>query len=590
MAIRRGMMTAGTATGLSETAAGWKAVLIEMLVGIWDAVARFPITALAILIFAVDANLLLTDSHGFWGGNEDLLEPLFAMAAASLAATLACEAEGANAVFRHGAALVAGLAAFAIAWWDKSFALSYWPFAAALVGLIFVAPIAGRHSGAACWLFGTRLVFAIFLSLLALLLFAGGISAILASLTYLFGFPVPRQAYEHVWTATGLLAAPLFGLGRIPRDFDSELHADEAKFAALGMRALGEFVAAPLLLTYAAILHLYALKILLTGDVPPGQIGWLVLAYGFCVFAALIVCHPFLHSRRPPTRLFVKLWPFTLPVPLILLFYALGVRVHAYGLTPQRFLLGLFAAAVIAILILQLSRRIRGDIRLLAALPALVLLIGSFGPQGAVATSIRNQAARFTEAVKIQPLDNKHNEVALSALRFLAAHDAVARVAPLAVAANPPKTGFGLFDRVADAYGIRQHSTGNRPNDSFSLTVNRAAGIASAGFDMVVPDLQLTLYNSNGKTVDLPSGKILTFALAGDAVTVSDGEMETRLPLDTAQLAAVVSARGKQPRPLTVTDGRHTVRLLPRYLYGETRPALQLKSFMGAVLLRQAEW
>jgi hypothetical protein len=582
------MMTTGTATGLSETASGWKAVLIEMLTGIWDAVARFPVTALAIFVFAVDANLLLTDSHGFWGGNEDLLEPLFAMTAASLAATLACEARGANIAVRYGTALVAGLAAFAIAWWDMLFALSYWPFAASLVALIFVAPVAGRHSGVASWLFGTRLVFAIFLSLLALLLFAGGISAILASLTYLFGFPVPHQAYEHVWTATGLLAAPLFGLGRIPREFDSEPYADEAKFTALGMRALGEFVAAPLLLTYAAILHLYALKILLTGDVPRGQIGWLVLAYGFCVFAALIVCHPFLHSRRAPTRLFMNLWPFTLPVPLTLLVYALAVRVHAYGLTPERFLLGLFAAAVAIILILQLSRRMRGDIRLLAALPALLLLVGSFGPQGAIATSIRNQAARFTEAVKARPLDDRRNAAALSALGFLAAHNAVLRVAPPAVAANPPKTG--LFDRVVDAYGIRQQPAGKGSAGNFSLTSDQAAGIASAGFDMVVPDLQLTLYNSSGKTVDLPSGKALTFALAGDAITVSDGKVETRLPLDTAQLAAVVSARGKQPRPLTVTDGRHTVRLLPRYLYGETRPALRLKSFMGAVLLRQAEW
>ncbi|TAN00808.1 MAG: DUF4153 domain-containing protein [Rhizobiaceae bacterium] len=584
------MMTAGTATHLSETASGWKAVLIEMLAGIWDAVARFPVTSLTVLLFAVDANLLLTDSRGFWGGNEDLLQPFFAASAASLAGTLACEAKAGSLVLRHAAALVTGLAAFAISWWDRAFALSYWPFAAALVGLVFVAPVAGRHSGSACWYFGVRLVFAIFLSLLALLLFAGGISAILASLTYLFGIPVPDKAYEHVWAATGLLAAPLFGLGRIPREFDSEPQADDARFTALGMRALGDFVAAPLLLVYAAILHLYAAKVLLTGEVPRGQIGWLVLAYGFCILAALIVIHPFLRSTRAPTRLFVKLWPLTVPVPLVLLFYALWVRIHAYGLTPERFLLGLFAVTVTVILLLQLFRKTRGDIRFLATLPAIVLLIGSFGPQGAVAMSIRNQAARFIHAVKTLPLDDRRNAIALSALRFLAGQGAILRVAPRDIAASASKTDFGLFDKVADTYGIRREPVARAPDGGFSLVLSQAAAVPSAGFDLVVPDLQLVRNARSGKTVDLPSGKSLTFALADDAIIVSDGKMEMRLMLDAAQMQASVSAPGKQPPPLTATDGTHTIRLLPRYLSGSMKPALRLNSFVGAVLLRQSEW
>jgi hypothetical protein len=584
------MMTTGSAAGMRGTVSGWKAALAEMAAGTWDAVARFPVTALAILAFAVDANLLLSDFRAFWGGDDDLLQPLFAAAAASLAATLACEARGAGFVLRHGTALAAGLAAFAMAWWDKACALSYWPFAASLVALVFAAPITGRHSGAACWLFGVKLVFAIFLSLLALLLFAGGISAILASLTYLFGIPVPDRAYEHVWAATGLLAAPLFGLGRIPREFQSEPHADEAAFTALGMRALGDFVAAPLLLAYAVILHLYAAKIVLTGDVPRGQIGWLVLAFGFCVFAALIVIHPFLRSTRAPTRLFVKLWPLTLPVPLALLIYALGIRVHAYGLTPERFLLGLFAATAAAILLSQLFRKARGDIRLLAGLPAIVLLIGSFGPQGAIATSIRNQTARFVQAVKVRPLDDRRNAIALSALRFLAGRDAILRVAPPAMAENPPKSAFRLFDQVADAYGIRREPRVHSVNGGFSLTSGRQEAFPSVGFDLIIPDLQLVQHSRSAKAVALPSGLALTFSLAANAIIVSNGKAEIRFPLDTGRLEAMVSAQEKSLQPLTLVNGGHTIRLVPRYLSGSTKPALQLNSFLGVVLLRQSEW
>src|SRR5690606_31284962 len=92
-----------------------------------------------------------------------------------------------------------------------------WTFAAALVGLVIVAPYLARGTGSALWLFAVRLAFAIVLAGLALFLFAGGISAIFASLTYLFGIEVPTNLYLHVWAITGLLAAPLSGLGQIPR-------------------------------------------------------------------------------------------------------------------------------------------------------------------------------------------------------------------------------------------------------------------------------------------------------------------------------------------------------------------------------------
>ena len=69
--------------------------------------------------------------------------------------------------------------------------------------------------------------------------------------TPFFGVAVPHRAYEHVWAATGLLAAPLFGLGRIPADLDAEPGVDSRKFMALGMKALGDYVAPPLILVYA---------------------------------------------------------------------------------------------------------------------------------------------------------------------------------------------------------------------------------------------------------------------------------------------------------------------------------------------------
>jgi hypothetical protein len=573
---------------------GWRAVAVEMLDGARDAVLRFPITAIALLALAINANLLITDIRGFWGGDDDLMLPLFAAASASLAASIVLEARHAPAPLRHGAALLAGLAAFAIGCWDTFSGLEHWSYAIALCGLMLVAPALGGRSGEAFWLFMVRFAFAVLVSLLALFLFAGGISAILASLTYLFGIDVPQDAYEHVWAVTGLLAAPLFGLGRIPADLNDEPGVDTRKFMALGMKALGDYVAAPLILVYALVLHAYALKIVLTGDVPRGQIGWLVLAFGLSIFAALIVIHPFLSAARAPTRLFLKLWPFILPVPLVLLGFALWLRVGDYGWTPERYLLGLFGITVAVTLLLQIPRSTRGDIRILAGLPTIALFLASFGPQGEVATSVRSQEARFREAVRVKPVDEARNRQALAALGFLQRHDAIGRVAPEGIAkagANgEPKTESTLYNEIADAYGLDRSWRHGLNDRYFSKSFNQPVAMPIEGFDIVIPNLRILGKPSAPTAVKLPDGTTLTFAMQGGEVLVTAGSETATFKFDDPAVREFVDSRDETARPLKLSDGRRTMMMLPETAYGDLKPKLNLRSLTGTLFLREADW
>lgn len=568
-----------------EAVSGWRAAAREMLQGARDAVLRFPATTLALLALALDVNLLIADFRGAWSGNDALILPLFAAAAASLAVSIASEAAGLGTLPRHILAAAAGFAAFAIGYWDRVSGVSIWFFAAALTGLVLVAPAAAGRTGAACWLFAMRLFFALLLAFVALLLFAGGLSAILASLTYLFGLDLPGEAYGHVWAATGLFAAPLFALGRIPDAFDAEPRPEAAGFMNFGMRALGDFVAAPLLLVYALILHAYALKIVLTRDVPEGQIGWLVLAFGLCVFGSLILVHPFLGKARAPMRLLSAFWPFLLPVPLALLFYALGLRVGLYGLTPERYLLGLFGITATLLVLLQLPRRTRGDLRLLAGLPVLALLFGSFGPQGAMMGSVRNQAARFRDAVAVKPLDAEKNERALSALRFLEAHGATDRVAPMSVKAGAtPKAD--LFGEVVKAYGL---DTQAPLGTAFTRSFNQPAALSSEGFDIVVPQLRLFDNPKEEQAITLPSGRTLTFRLEQGAIVVSAGE-PLRFPIGTAELRAIAAGTVNVSLPVRLTSGDRVLLIVPEFVYGDLRPKIAIRNITGTVLLRSADW
>jgi len=586
-------MTGLPAASEDEHLVGWRAVAVEMVEGARDAVLRFPVTAAALLALAVNANLLIADLKGFWSGDDDLVLALFAAACASLAASLLFEARHMPWLVRNGMALLSALAAFALRWWEHRFGIEPQSYVAALGCLILVAPALGGRSADAFWLFMVRFAFAVLVSLLALFLFAGGISAILASMTYLFGVEVPHRAYGHIWATTGLLAAPLFGLGRIPADFDEEPGIDARKFMALGMKALGDYVAAPLILIYALVLHAYALKIVLTGDVPRGQIGWLVLAFGLSIFAALIIIHPFLSAARAPTRLFLRLWPFVLPVPLVLLGYALWLRVGDYGLTPERYLLGLFGAVAAVVLLLQIPRTRRGDIRILAGLPTVALLATSFGPQGSVGASVRSQVTLFEHAVALKPVDRVNNGRALAALRFLQDHDAVARVAPASIAVvdatGKAKGASALYNEVADAYGLDRNAPYG-PGDRFFSKVFSQAAVSIDGYDIIVPNVRIFGKPATEAAVKLPGGAALSFALQGGDVVVTSGSETIAFKFDTMAFRDLVNSPDTTARPLELSDGRRTMLMLPEQAYGDLNPKFEPRSLTGTLLLRKAEW
>jgi hypothetical protein len=363
---------------------------------------------------------------------------------------------------------------------------------------------------------------------------------------------------------------------------------------ALGMKALGDYVTAPLILIYALVLHAYALKIVVTGDVPRGQIGWLVLAFGLSIFAALIVIHPFLSAARAPTRRFLRLWPFVLPVPLILLGYALWLRVGDYGLTPERYLLGLFGATVAVTLLLQIPKSTRGDIRILAGLPTIALFLASFGPQGEVATSVRSQEARFREAVRVKPVNEAHNRQALAALGFLQRHDAIGRVAPESLAKTDAngkaKTGDTLYNEVADAYGLDRSWRYGLNDRYFSKSFNQPAATSIEGFDVAIPNLRILGKPSAATTVKLPGGATLTCAMQAGEVVVTVGTETAIFKFDEAALREFVDSRDETAHPLKLSDGRRAMMLLPETAYGDLKPKLEPRTLSGTLFLRGADW
>ena len=174
------------------------------------------------------------------------------------------------------------------------------------------------------WAFIWSLITAAALAFIAVIIFCLGLSAIFVSLHYLFGFEIDAALYGHFWSIGLGFVGPLFALSLIPIAFPTDDTPEGADLVLSGVRTLSDFVAVPLLATYALILHAYALKIVATGELPNNQIGWMVLSFGLCVLALRIVVHPLREVARAPTRLFLDWWAVPLVVPLALLVTASG--------------------------------------------------------------------------------------------------------------------------------------------------------------------------------------------------------------------------------------------------------------------------
>ena len=157
----------------------------------------------------------------------------------------------------------------------------------------------------------------------------------------------------------------------------------------------------PLVIVYALILHAYALKIVVSGEVPRNQLGWMVVSFGLATLTLRMIAHP-LRSHRASADA---------PVPAGLAVSSSGAagaarfrcvweRIAAYGLTPERYLLALFAILLALILVTQIGRRWRDDIRVIPALGVIALLVASVGPWGMIQSSAMWQAARVFESLR----------------------------------------------------------------------------------------------------------------------------------------------------------------------------------------------
>lgn len=579
--------------------------------------ARFPVSLGALLPFVVLVNIAIAGDTDL--ANDTITRAGAASVAAAMiaaAAILLGERRGLTPHLRHGVSIVvAAVAAGAIWFWEP---LGVAP-AALLLATILAVPLAPylRRSPEGFWQFVWRLSHAVALAFIAVIVFCLGFSAILASLEYLFGVDIEARIYGHVWSIGLGFVGPLFALSLVPVEFPEQDTPDGADIIVTGVRVLSDFVAVPLLATYAVILHAYAAKIVLSGEVPKNQIGWMVLSFGLSVLVLRILAHPLGELARMPTRLFLRFWPLLLVVPLALLVNAVRLRMADYGVTPERYGLAMFALFLGVVLFAQIPKRLRGDIRLIPAVGAGCLLLASIGPWGMLPVSAASQMSRLTGLLAADGLLQDGRLASPPSFDYATAQD----VQSIVVLLN----NIGQIERIrplfeghaANPFEAAHAATGKRPDLSllvqkaldadrapipldrsgaFWLDASASAAVPIDGFDLVVPGLVFD--RRSASTVAIPDlGMQLSLTAEGIALSGSSGRVllaqaDLRHAAEERLERMTLSPEGRLP-PVFLTEemGGRRVGVLIQSLSGQiTGKDFRLDGGRVDLFLRRADW
>ena len=354
---------------------------------------RFPVAAL----FAVGLTLYLN----LEGASSDTDSQVIAGAAAAFigsgAAHLFAESAKLSALTSVLIAAAAAAAAGVMGYFTRVFDTNLLFLFCGLIPLLMIAPYlrSGIQQGA-IWLFNLRFGLAALLAAVVALLFALGLSAIVEALNILFGARL-SDLHEHIWYSAMALVAPLYGLSLMPRQLDEEVDIARQKGSLLdrGVSVLVNYVAVPVIAIYALILHAYAIKIVIDGELPKGQIGIMVSIFAIGGTAAWLVAWPWRDAGTRLLRLFMRYWFFLLIVPAVLLSLAIWRRLADYGVTPDRYGIVQVAIWVAALVAYLAIRRNRADMRAILGAMAVLLLAGSVGPMGANGLTISSQFSRL---------------------------------------------------------------------------------------------------------------------------------------------------------------------------------------------------
>ncbi len=166
------------------------------------------------------------------------------------------------------------------------------------------------------------------------------------------------------------------------------------------LRVFAQYIVLPLVLIYGSLLYVYVLKILLTQKVPNGWVSIPILLYSAAGLLAFSLLYPIQHDRDNKTVFnFMRYFFYTLLPLLTLYFIALSLRIGPYGITENRYILGMLGIWLSTLAIYWIFKK---DAPLMLIPQSLLFFVffSVVGPLGMYQVSERSQSKRLHRLLK----------------------------------------------------------------------------------------------------------------------------------------------------------------------------------------------
>jgi hypothetical protein len=164
-----------------------------------------------------------------------------------------------------------------------------------------------------------------------------------------------------------------------------------------GLRIFTQFVLIPLVVLYMFILYMYMAKIIAAWNLPRGWLSAFILGVSIMGLVTVLLVHPLRESENHGWIRFYSKYFYLALFPLIVLMtIAIGVRIHEYGITEQRYFVLLFSLWLL-LLAIRFSIRPSTDIRTIPFTLFVLVAIATWGPWSAMSVSKWDQTRRLKE-------------------------------------------------------------------------------------------------------------------------------------------------------------------------------------------------
>lgn len=221
-------------------------------------------------------------------------------------------------------------------------------------------------------------------------------SIAIASVTALFELDAIVNQYSlYQYWSTLVLACitPIYLISYLPRTVDINKQSyDGNKFFSFLIR----YIALSFIVIYFIILYVYTIKVLLNfSDWPKGIISWMVI--GFSTFGYLIYIFSKAYEKTSPWIAFVRrIFPFAVPLQVLMLGYAIYLRIAQYDLTINRYFVVIFGVWLACISLYYILSTKKSLIIITFSLSVIALFV-SVGPWSVYQLPISRQYTRLLE-------------------------------------------------------------------------------------------------------------------------------------------------------------------------------------------------